>query len=273
MGNIIITQNLIDLTDKVTANGTDTGYHEDNVYDYENLMKRHRCDSEIDNDWLYEINYGSATSVAAVFLNRVNFSKVRILGHASDISSTITANGADNGDCTFDSGIITIPQNKHTGRYQAFIALTSFNYQYMWVAIDDTNVQVSDYTTHSECSSVVALSAATALTKNMSEGYLPYAEQFFVKDEFAHGGRNIIKRGDNKRWSGQLVFGNRAWADRDELLALSRLDMTEPTIFYENGCIESDISAAYLCSIDENYKGTVSTNIVTSGLMRLVEYV
>lgn len=274
MGNIIVTQSFISLASKISARTTDTGYSANNLYDHENLMKRHRAADVTANDWLYEINFGGATVVASVFLNRINFNKVRILGHASDISATITANGANNGDCTFDSGSVTISQNKITGRYQAYIPLTSFNYQYMWVAVDNGAAAVTDYTTKWECSTVVCMSAVTTLTRNMSPSYTPQRDEFFNKIEMPHGGQSIVSRGDNARWTGMVTFGQRQLTDRTELLTLARFGQTDPMLFYENGSIETDTSAAYLCRIDQNYVGTISRpNMISQAMMRLVEYV
>lgn len=274
MGNIIVSQSFISLSGKISARTTDTGYSANNLYDHENLMKRHRAADVTTNDWLYEINFGGATVVASVFLNRINFNKVRILGHASDISATITANGANNGDCTFDSGSVTVSQNKVTGRYQVYIPLTSFNYQYMWVAVDNGAAAVSDYTTKWECSTVVCMSAVTTLTKSISPPYTPMGEQFYERIDMAHGGHNVIKRGDEIRWTGQLTFGARSFSDRTELMTLSRYDQSEPLIFYENATIAADTSNAYLCSLDQNYVGSIiGPNAVDRAMIRLMEYV
>jgi len=264
MGNIIIANSFV--TDGTfTPASTATGYAAANVFTLDRLMLRHRANTFITNGSYGVIDFGAAQVVDAIQLCRVNFDHVQILGNATDSW----------GSPSFDSGSLTIGQNKITKRYDIRYLPTSFNYRYMNIWIPSGASAVGDYTAKTECSTIGILESADPLSVNMTFGYQRHGTQFVNKKEFGHGGLDITKLGDNIRWEGQIAIGNRELSDEAEIWTASALDQSLPIWFCENGCIDAtDTADGYICYMDQNYSGIVAgPNYVNGGMFRFLEFV
>jgi len=220
MANIILTNDFISVADaSITVQSTASGFAKANVFNHATLKRRWRMDSLTKSavNPVINLDMTSARTLTAVVLYDVNFDKVNILGHASDLGTDWTA-------ATFDSGAITISKDAQTGRYDVYIPLTSFEYRYLAIIIPVAANAVGDYTTKWEIGDVVLLDSGSPFSKNMAVGYFRGAEQSFAELKLASGHveRNIL--GD-MQWMGTLTFGVRTTTEEADLTTLNNLDI------------------------------------------------
>jgi len=71
------------------------------------------------------LDFGSAKTPPAIFLDNVNFATVQIQGNATDSWGTPA----------FDTGSVTIDEDPQIDRYKKLVTLTSFNYRFMRILI------------------------------------------------------------------------------------------------------------------------------------------
>lgn len=242
MGNIILSNSFVEVTNaNITARSQSTGYAKINVMDRWNMRRRFRADDVTTNDYLLKFNFGAAQVVAGIFLNDVNFNKVKIQGHASDSWGSPSYAGTD----------LTVSQNAVTGRYQIYIPLTAFNYQYLRIFIPTGTTAVGGYTTKWEMGTVCFLSAVTELAHNISYGYTESGKHFYKTAV-----NERVQTGEEIRWEGKLVFGNRPSTNAAELWTLNRMNMALPFVYYEN---LTSTANAYLCVRDDEFELTQFT--------------
>lgn len=255
MGDPIVSADFVDLG-TITSRSED--YADDNVENYWHLKRRFRASDLTKNDWLLKFNFGSAQSVVAVVLCDVNFDEVQIQGHGSDTWGTPG----------YDGDIVEISQNSLTGRYQAFIPLTGFNYQWMRIFIPTTAVAVGDYTTKWEVGAVVVLDSYETIEKYE---YIRTAIQEYEDKPLLHGGFERISLGDEPRWEGTIEIPRRAESDEEQYWTFNLFDITTPMIFYEN---RGDTQNVYLCLRDDAYEGTLEYNgVVIGNLIHMKELI
>lgn len=264
---VIVSTDLVSVADaEITARSTATGYAKSNVMDFWHLKRRWRCDdlTKSDSNPALVFDLGAATTVDAVFLNDINFNKVAILGHASDLDD-------DWSGATFDSGDITVSQNTFTGRYQAYIPLTSFNLRWLAVMTVADASAVGSYTSKWEIGTVCIIDSKTELTSNMAYGYQRGATKPYTDISLPHGGTERINLSDVYQWQATATFGTRTITNEANLQTMNLMDMSDPFVWYENN---SDTSDCYLCLRDNAYIGTVVANdLVTGNQIRLRELI
>jgi len=248
MGDPIVSNDFVDLG-TITSRSEATGYADDNVENYWHLKRRFRADDLAKNNWLLKFNFGSAETAVAVVLYDVNFDEVQVEGHGSD----------NWGTPDYDSGVIEVSQNIFTGRYQVFIPLTSFNYQWMRIFIPNSAGAVGDYTTKWEVGAVVVLDSYENIEKSE---YTRTALASYEDKELPHGGFERISLGDELRWEGEIEIPRRTEEDEDQYWTFNLFDMSKPMIFYEN---RSDTQNVYLCLRDDAYEGTLEYNGIAIG--------
>lgn len=255
MGDPIVSTDFIDLG-TITSRSED--YADDNVKNYWHLKRRFRASDTTKNNWLLKFNFGSTQSAVAVVLYDVNFDKVQIEGHGSDAWGTPD----------YDSGVIEVSQNIFTGRYQVYIPLTSFNYQWMRIFIPSTAAAVGDYTTKWEVGAVVVLDSVDTIEKY---GYIRTAVQEFEDKPLPHGGFERISLGDELRWEGTIEIPRKVEDDETQYWTFNRYDISTPMIFYEN---RGSTQNAYLCIRDDAYEGTMEYNgVVIGNLIHMKELI
>lgn len=259
MGNIILTNSFINVTDAyITARSQATGYDKQNVVDLWHLMRRFRADdlTKSDTNPLLVFDFGAAQDVAAVAVIGVNFDKVRIKGHDSDL-------GTDWSAADFDSGNVSVSMNALTRRYQCYVPLTAFDYRYLAVMTPAATSAVGSYTDAWEVCKVAIVESATPLSVNMGYGYRRKAAKPYKDVSLLHGGGERVGLGDARRFEATLVFdGLRAESEEAEMWALNALDESGPVLFYEN---RGDTSAVYVCLRDDGYEGVVVHNGLVEG--------
>lgn len=266
MGNIIISSDILEIaTGGITAQSTASGFSAVDVMDFWHLKRRWRMNtankSSI-NPIIY-FDLGAATTVTSVMLNDVNFSKVVILGHASDLSTNWTA-------ASFTSGVIAISRDAQVGRYKVYIPLTAFDYRWLAICVPSAASGVGSYTTKWEIGTVAILDSVNTFTRNMSYGYVRGAKQAKIDLESASGHRERHKIGA-LQWNGTLSFGHRSTTEEADLTTLNNLDIDDPLVFYENN---SDTSKCYICLRDDDYMGThMYQNLITGSTIRLTELI
>jgi len=227
----------------ITARSATTGYDKVNVMDRVNLKRRFRAADITTNDYLLKFRFVPTARIYGIFLNDVNFSAVRIEGNESDSWADPTYAGSD----------LTVSQNPITGRYQIFINLGSsgVNLEYWRIFIPSTATLVNSNVSFWEVGTVCFMTSLTELAHNMSYGYTQTGKHFYstaVNDR--------VKTGEEIRWQGQLVFGNRSDSNETELWTLNQMDMSLPFFYYEN---DGDTSRGYLCVRD----GSIQVNRFT----------
>lgn len=244
MGNLILTDSFLSLTNSmITARSEASGYPKISTQIHTVLDYRFMADDNNANDYLLKIDYGSAATIEAIALFDCNFDTVKIQGNASD------AWGAP----SYDGDDLTISPNPWTGRYNIFIPLTSFGYQYSRIFIPTGTTEVGTSLSKWRVSSVVYLTTATALTKNMSYGYEETAQKFASIIQYPGGRSDALDLSNLIKWSGSVVFGKRNIADKSELQALNRLSFGSPVVVYLN---DDDTSEVYLARRVGNLSGT-----------------
>lgn len=263
MGKIVLSNSFVTVADaSITARSTDASIGAKvNVMDRWHLKRRFRANDVTTNDYLLKFNFGAAQTLVAVTLQDVNFNKVKIQGHASDTWTSPSYAGSD----------LTVSQNAITGRYNIYIPLTAFNYQYLRVFIPTGTTAVGTYTTKWEAGTLCFLSAQTTLTKNTSFGYAQSGQHSYRDIQLPHGGSERVLTGSSIAWNGSLVFGNRYKTSATELYTLNAMDMAQPLVYYRNN---SDTSEVYLCVRDGAIETTEFTyNMISGGSIKLKELV
>ncbi len=236
----------------ITAQSTASGFDPDNVQDYWRLKRRWRMDSADKSNInpILRIDMGAAKTVEAIFLNDINFDKVLILGHASDLGTDWTA--AD-----FTSGIISVSYDPVVGRYKVYIPHSAFNYRWIAPCVPTTASAVGPYQTKWEVGTVVLLDTVTELSKNMSYGY----ERGPKQDTVDTGSHSSVATSE-VYWEGTAKFKTRTVAQEAEVLALGKISMEDPMIFYENN---GDTSKCYLCRRLSDYSGSQDAYNLVNG--------
>jgi len=253
---IILSNSFVDVADaSITARSQAAGGRtKANVMDRWDLERNFRANDVTANDYLLKFNFGSAQTLTGIFLNDVNFNKVKIQGHDSDAWGAPTYAGTD----------LTVSQNPITGRYHIYIPLTAFSYQYLRIFIPSGTTAVGSYTTKWQIGTVCLLSSVTELSKNMAWGYGQTGKHFYNESI-----NERIPTAERIRWEGSLVFGNRAKTSESELWTVNRMDMSLPFVYYEN---EGNTSAAYLCVREDSIETSwFSPNGVSGNTIKIKE--
>ncbi len=245
----------------ITAQSTAATFDADNIQDYWRLKRRWRMDSadKSNTNPILRIDMGAAKTVEAVFLNDGNFDEVLILGHASDLGTDWTA-------ASFTSGIVSVIYDPVVGRYKVYVPLAAFDYRWIAICVPATASAVGPYQTKWEVGTVVLLDTVTELSKNMSYGY----ERGPKQDTVDTGSHSSVATSE-VYWEGTAKFKTRSVAQEAEVLALGKISMEDPMIFYENN---GDTSKCYLCRRLSDYSGSQDAyNLVNGGPISFREIV
>lgn len=245
-GNLIYSQSFITVADDaITARTSASGYDKVDIMDYWHLKARHRATdlTASDTSTLFRIDLTTASqAVAGVYLSDVNYDKVRIYGHATDIGAGSWA-GATWPTSKAD---ITLSQNPWTGRYQGYIPTSGFAYRWMGIIVPAAATAVGSYTTTWETGVVCIMSSVTTLSINLG-----YPLRQSTNHPFTDTGRSgRISLGDVVQWVGEISFGVRSRTDEAEAQAFGRLSASTPVFVYLN---QDNTSEAYLCLRDQGY--------------------
>jgi hypothetical protein len=261
MANIIISNSIISVSSSnITARSQDPKYPRINVLDNWHLVRHYRSTDATASTWLLKIDFGSTQQLTGIFLNDVNFEKVRIEGSDDD-----TSWGAPSYASTH-----TISKDERVDRYKIFISATDFNYRYMRIFIPTGTTVASTHTVW-KVGTVVCLSSHLIFNENMAYGYQRSANRTYEDISLPHGGVERVSLGDYLAWSGQAVFNVVASSNESDLWTLNAMNISNPIVFYENA---GETDKAYLCLRDSAYTGTVITNdLVKCSVIRFKEIV
>ncbi len=259
MGNLILSNDFITVNNSdITIRSERTGYPKIDIMDYDHLGLTSQANDLTKNDAnpLYRIDLGSAQTVAGIFLNHINYDKIRFWGHATDLGVNWAA--AD-----FDSGSDhSVSQNALNGRRQIFLPLTAFNYRWIAWTTPVAASAVGPQTTYWETSSIAILDSYITLSKNMSKNYRRTAQKAYRDINLPSGGQQRVSLSDHYQVELECSFGVRTEADEAELWTLNRLDHQKPLVLYENRGSDED---AYLMLRNANYQGTFIANEIVRG--------
>ncbi|GAG98936.1 unnamed protein product, partial [marine sediment metagenome] len=256
MGDSIITNSFVDLG-AIAGKSVTAPYVAANVEEYTHLKRRFRAGSFLKNDidFLLKFEFAAKTSVMAVVLNDVNFTRARIRAHGSDL-------GVDWSGSTFNSGadhIVSI--DERVNRYKIFIP-TVFDLKWMVVQVPvsaGTSIIAGDYITKSEVGSVIALTKVPTISKN---AVVRTSIKEYEEIALPHGGFERISRGSELRAEIDVSIDQRSEDDETQYWNINKLDSSEPLIYYEN---DGDTSKVYLCVRDTDYAGTRLLDGLVSG--------
>lgn len=245
-GNLIYSQSFITvIAAAITARTTAAGFAAVDTMDYWHLKLKHRADDFTKSDTLTLFRIDMTTvdqAVAGVYLSDVNYDKVRVYGHASDIgdgswaAATWPAVKAD----------ISLVQNPWTGRYQGYIPTSGFAYRWMGILVPAAATAVGSYTTKIETGVICIMSSVTTLTVNLGYPLKQSTNQPFVN--VGRSGR--VSLGDVVQWIGEISFGVRNRSGEAEATTFGRLDASTPVFVYLN---QDNTSEAYLCLKEQGY--------------------
>lgn len=266
MGKIIVSKDIISVANaEITAQSTANSFAKVNIMDFWHLKRRWRMDSLTKssiNPVIY-FDFSSAKTIDSIVFNDVNFDKVVILGHASDLSTDWTA-------ASFSSGEISINKDAQVDRYKVYIPLTSFNYRWLAVCVPSTASAVGSYTTKWEIGTVLPLDSIHTFTHNMSYDYTRGAQKAYSDIELKSGHIERIGLGEI-RWAATLSFKDRTITEEVDLTTMNNMNIADPFVFYEN---DSNTSKVYLCLRNSDYSGTmVIDNVVTGTSIQLLEMI
>ena len=249
MANVIITNSFVTLTNSMlTARSENATYPKVNCLKQLRLMDVFRAADVTAADYLLKINFGVAQNVAAIALLNVNFDHVQIQGNASDVWTSPSYAGSS----------LSVSQNKYTGRYNIFIPLTAFNYQYLRIYIPAGTVEVGTSQGEWQIGTMVIMSSASALSTNISYGFSQQADEVIESI-----GGDIASVDDTLEWEGTVSFGDRNKSDHEAtILALGRMAKSSPVLFYLN---DSDTSEVYLCYRESTYSLSRTASNVIKG--------
>jgi len=236
----------------LTARSANGSYPKVNCLKQLRLMDVFRAADVTATDYLLKLNFGAAKSVAAVALLNCNFDHAQVQGHASDVWTAPTYAGSS----------LAVSQNQYTGRYNIFIPLTAFSYQYMRIYIPAGTVEVGTAQTEWQIGTMVIMSGATALATNISYGFSQSADE--VTEDIGGDKASID---DTMEWEGSLSFDIRSKTDyQAAILALGRMSKSKPVLVYIN---DGDTSEVYLCyredaiSLTRKYIDGISSGSIT----------
>ena len=259
MGNLIITNAFIlPVVSNVTVPNLASGYAVSDLFCYGSLERRIQTTGAAVNTPLLTIDFGAAVSIAAVFLNDCNFSKISILG----CSDGLFAGGFS---AAFDIGMDPV-----VGRRKLFAATPGFSYRHFRLFLPST-AAVTDGSSYFRISSLVILSSAAPLSVNMDYDFERGAGTPFYTTEFGYGGDERMSLGENLKYACACQFGARSLLAEEELWTLNRMSISSQMVFYEN---MGDPSRAYIVIRDDSYSGTVvQNNRVTGKTIRFKEQI
>ena len=267
MGNVIFSNSFVQVADaQITARSEATGYDKFNVMDRWHLKRRYRADdgSSSDTNYLIKFEMDIGQSLMAIFLNDVNFDKVRIRGHATDL-------GTDWSTASFDSGNISISIDNAINRYKAYIPLSSYAYKWLAIQVPAAATAVGSYQTKWELGTVCLMSSVTELTSNIGYGYVRSSSIPYSQTLAAGGGIERICLNPNLKWNGTIDLDIRVLSEESEMWTLNQMSITGELLFYEN---QGSTQNAYLCARNTKYKGDrFSYNLTRGNKIDLVELV
>jgi len=269
MGNIIVSNDIISIADaEITAQSTADGFDKVNVMDFWRLKRRWRMNTltKSNTNPIMIFDLGETKTIPAFFLNDVNFDKVLIKGHASNLTTDWTA-------ASFDSGILSISEDDQVKRSKVYIPATAFAYRWLAICVPTTASAVGSYVIKWEMGTVILLEDTTLFMHNMSPDYERGGTQSYGEVKIKTRPKGRTKFGPI-RWEGILQFGIRSTAQEADLLTLNNMNIANPLVFYENGTDGDDTSKVYLCVRDSQYKGSLiySSTIQTTSI-KLIELV
>lgn len=227
----------------ITARSTAAGYAKVDIMDYWHLKARHRANdvTKSDTNPLFRFDMDAAKTIVGVYLSDVNYNKVRIRAHASDL-------GTDWSTSTYNSGDVSLAQNPWTGRYQGYVPCV-FNLRYMAVLTPAAASAVGDYTTLWETGAVAIFDSVTELAVNFDHPLQQWADDAILEV----GRSGVVQLSDVMQWHGAFTFGNRLVADETELQLLNRTGRGSPVLVYLN---DGNTSLAYLCKRKTAWKSS-----------------
>ena len=232
----------------ITPRSENSSYPAENIEEQWHLPRLFKAEDATANDYLMVIDMASAKTVAAVFLNHVNFTSVTIQGHASDSW----------GSPSFTT-TVTISEDDVVDRYKAFIPLTSFNYRYMRIFIPSGQTPTSDSVWF--VGGLEVLDSYTELTRN--PGRLTRTSELPIETNEIHGRTtDVMELGTLRGWSGSLKFSARKMSNEAELWTLNNLSPATPIVLYEN---LSDTSRVYLARKASCYQGAIRPGLIVDG--------
>lgn len=267
MGNIIFSNSFVDVADtNITAISETTGYDKINVMDRWHLKRRFRAGdlNKSNTSYLLKFDLGIAQTVVAIFLNDINFDKVRIRGHATDL-------GTDWSTASFDSGDVSISNDGAVNRYKAYIPLTSFSYRWLAIQVPTTASVVGDYQTYWEVGTVCFMESVTELTSNIAYGYKRSSTSPYCNINVAGANIERVSLNPNLKWKGSIDLNIRSLSEEAEMWTLNQMSIGGELLFYENG---GDTSKAYLCVRNTAYEGNrMFYNVSKGNVIELEELV
>ena len=145
-----------------------------NLADYTHPNRPFKSTELVSGTTYVGLNFGVATALAALVLDNINLTAVKI-GHSSNGSSW-----------TDTDATVTVAQDGADGRYKAYIALTAWNYQYVRVLANTGTA--TDNTAVLRLGGIAALTSVTTLTENPSGNYdrMPL-QATDLNDDFSSG--------------------------------------------------------------------------------------
>lgn len=166
-------------------------------------------------------DFGSTKTVAAVIIDRTNFTAGSLQGSDTDSWSPPA-----------HYQTFTIAANDDSGRYGIVILPTGFSYRYAKIVIDAQTP--TDGAAYFSIGRLIFVSAVTTLSQNPSYGFQWEMEEFVEENEFSSGGKEMIQLGSHSKKVGSFSWDALSSSYRSDIQTLAKMPRHRPIVLYEN---------------------------------------
>ncbi len=258
MPNFILIPQSDFLACTVTASSENASFPGDNVLVYGRPGKEYRSGDTAETTLV--LDFGAVAQVGGLYVGEVNFEDLVIQGNDTDSWSSPAFSQA-----------VTVTLDVLTQRRKGFFLLTSFEYQYLRLVIE--NQTRTDGAAFYRIGVVLAVGSAAALAYNPSWGYEYGAQKMYKRIETESGSVETVITGLKSRWRGVLDFDTRSGFE-PTVEAWNAEDPGSVFLFYENGWNSGDSARAWLAKLEGEIRiGQPQYGKMQLGQMTLVEVV
>lgn len=200
-----------------------TYYPLSNVTDYTHPHRTWKCSTATSGTSYIALNFGAATSLVALVIDNINLAAVKVQ-YSTDGSSWTDTPGAT-----------TISQDVADGRYKAYVALSTWSYQYIRVLANTSTT--TDGASYMTVGTLLPITAITTLTQNFSGDFIRTSSTAVdLNEDFTSGTWSPIKLGERTATitlSGRIQSNSTAVVG-DMFTMAGTYHAAYPFVFYRN---------------------------------------
>ena len=219
MPNVLLIPQSDFLTCTVAASGENPAFPASNALVYARPGKEYRSPDTDETSLV--LDFGASTEVAGLYLGEVNFEALVIEGNVED-----------SWEAPAFSLETTVNLDVLTQRRKGFFALTSFEYQYLRLVIEDQTRL--DGAAFYRIGVILPTASANPLPHDPKRGYRYSARKASKRVEMESGAVETVVTGLKAKWRGVLDFDFDA-SDEPTVLSWNAEEPGSVFLFFENG--------------------------------------